>query len=118
MRTQNDSHKANETYAKIKLKTVNSDGHLIVAGTYTLAADDKAIGDYAEVEVKKLDATCNSTKGHADSGTVTVSSVTSSEIKGTFDVKAGSESATGSFDVMICGNGSSDGGGITSSCLP
>jgi hypothetical protein len=73
----------------------------------TIETPSGAPGTYpnASVEISKLDATCANAQSYAsESGTVTITSASSTVIAGTFDVTLANGAGTlkGSFNIPVC----------------
>jgi hypothetical protein len=79
----------------------------IAPGTYSLGNEaPPSLGTARpSVSMMSTDASCHQIADvRATSGSVTLATVTSSEIAGSFDVFFGSEHVTGTFDVPVCSN--------------
>lgn len=81
----------------------------LAPGTYPV--DGKAI----QMEYKVRDAACKDTKTDADSGSITLTAVSATEIAGTLDGKFGSDHVSGSFSAPMCDNVPANGSGA---CQP
>lgn len=111
--------KAGSTEFKLEIHPTTSGAAFPGPGTYPVLVDKPDGGSpafYVEAQAKVFDGACSSTTiARGSSGTVTLSSVTSTEVKGTFDVTFPSGRVTGTFDVGVCTIPSST---VTPTCKP
>ncbi len=76
----------------------------IKVGTFKAPSD-------VDVQYATYDSTCNSSKGESSTdGTVTITSVDSSGVKGTFKLTLNSDQISGSFDAAACSPAQTSGG--------
>jgi hypothetical protein len=79
--------------------TVWAENGLLAPGTYDIAGQGTS---YAEAVFGTTNATCNPGEQGADSGSITLSEVSSLHVTGTFDLMFGKDSVSGTFDSDIC----------------
>jgi hypothetical protein len=85
-------------------------------GTYKLGPAPKTVTKVGEAFFTSYDSTCTSTELKGTAGSITITDVTATTVKGSYDVTFGkSGSLSGSFDVDYCappdsGTSSSDAG--------
>jgi hypothetical protein len=92
--------KANSSTLVLQVKRAQ-----VTPGTYPLKDGD------IEVEYKVRDAGCSDVKTSADSGTLTLKTVSATEISGSVDVYFGTDHVTVGFAAPVCNNVPSDGTG-------
>jgi len=85
----------------LSIQLVSNGGVVTAPGTFNLLGTSSGTAFFGAAW-DALDATCNSTTTHATAGTVTVTSISASQLTGTFDITFGSDHVSGSFDASSC----------------
>lgn len=105
--------KAGSTEVKLEIDAAGSAAAFPGSGTYPVLADKPDGGSpafYAKAKAEAFDAACSATTvARGTGGTVTLTSVTSTDVKGTFDVTFPSGRVTGTFAASVCTSPSSTG---------
>lgn len=96
--------KVNPANSKALSFIVSGKDAVVNPGTYAVTAPGSGSGTQANVGYVENDAVCTKTgNGYAQSGTLTLTTVTPTTIAGTFDATfAGGDRVTGSFSAPVC----------------
>ena len=101
---ENNAHKENSAYLEFYLSQ------------YPGMPGSLAIGAANSVTYWTRTATCSGTSVNASSGTVTLTTVTQTEVTGSFSLSFGTSQLTGTFVAPVCGGGVLVGSG--GACVP
>ncbi len=85
----------------LSLQLAQGTGSVTNPGTFSFLGTQGATAAFA-AEWTSYDSTCTPTNSMATGGTVTVDSVSSSQLTGTFDIKFNTDHVTGSFVASTC----------------
>jgi len=75
----------------------------VTPGTYSISTTPSTSGTMAFATLVETDASCNSdAPSGTASGTITLTSVTSTTVTGSYDITLGSQNLTGTIDATLC----------------